>query len=260
MDIIKKLIPRYCTWFVVFCKKVVRSRNRTLFLYGILGAIKDFSNIAAFFIPLKLIMVLSNPDILSSNFFTLGSMDLEKFIVYSAVLFFLLVFVSLMCHLVLAVFMHKSAKLLWAASNSTEFPSRTKYQNLYQVMVDTITHVLIITAGLVSVLFLDKYLFIPIVIIIVSCVVASKWLSGYTKENILASPLKNPRLVFKLLADLGFSLTFVFIIIEYYFDSNINLLYTLLAVLMSRIIFRNILQLFVKHRKLFEDYYIERRC
>jgi len=259
MDIVKNFVPRYCTWFIVFFKEIVRSRSQTLFLYGILGVIKDFSNIAAFFIPLKLIMVLSNPDILSSNLFTLGSIDIEKFIVYSGILFFLLVFVSLVCHLVLTMLIHKSAKLLWA-SNSTEFPSRTKYKNLYQVMVDTITHVLIITVGLVSVLFLDKYLSIPVVTVIVICVAASIWLSGYTKENVLASPLKDSRLVFKLLADLGFSLTFVFIIIEYYFDSNMDFLSTLFAVLMSRIIFRNIQQLFIKHRRLFEDYYIERRC
>jgi len=258
MDIVKKLVPSYFTWFMVFVREVVGARSNTLFLYGILGAIRDLSNVVAFFIPLKLIMVLSNPDILSSNLFSLGSIDIEDFIVYLGILFFFLVCVSLTCHFFLAVFIHKSAKLLWA-SKSTEFPSRTKYRYLYQMLVDTITHVLIIIVGLVSVLFLDKYLSIPVVVVVFSCVAASIWLSSYTKENVLASPLKDPRLVFKLFTDIGFSLTFVFIILEYYFDSNMNFLYTLLAVLMTRIIYRNIQQLFIKHRRLFEDYYIERQ-
>ncbi|ORU92531.1 MAG: hypothetical protein A6F70_03165 [Cycloclasticus sp. symbiont of Bathymodiolus heckerae] len=259
MDIVKKLVPKYCSWLVAFCKEVVGVGNsQRLLFYGALGVIKDFANIVAFFIPLKVVMVLSNPDILSLDFFASSSIDIEKFIVYSGALFLLLMLVSFVCHVVLAVLIHHSARQLWKV-NKTKFPSIVAYKNLYQQLVDTITHILIIIVGLAVVLLLDKYLSMPIVIVIVNCIAASIWLSRYTKREIRVSPLKKPKLVFKLFSDIGFSLTFICIIIEYYLNKDMNVLFTLLAVLISKIVFSNIQQLFLKQRILFVKHYIKKQ-
>lgn len=254
MNIVKKFLPRYCIWFVVFFQEVVKPSRKTVVFYGLVGAIKDFSNIVAFFIQLKLIMILSNPDILRSDLFALGLFNIEKIIVYLIILFFALMFVSLACHMFLAVSVHSSVKLLWE-NKVDKFTSKVKYKNLYQLMVETITHILIIIAGLVCVLFLDKYLTIPIIAVIFTCIWASLWLARHPVRNLLTSPFRDSRMVFKLLADIGFSMTFVFILIEYYFVNDMVFLYTLLAVLISRILYRNVQELFIKHNRLYQDYY-----
>jgi len=259
MDIVEKHIPPYFTWLLTFFKQVVGAGNgQKLLLFGVLGVIKDFANIAAFFIPLKVVMVLSKPDILSSGFFSSMALDIEEFILYSGISFLFLVIVSLVCHVVLTMFVHHGAKQSWI-NNKVEFPQRGLHQRLYQQMVDTITHSLIIIIGLVAVFLLDKYLFLPIVIVIINCILVSVWVSSYTQEELRASPLKRPKLIFKLLTDIGFSLTFVFIIVEYYHNEDMQVIFTLFAVLISKILFSNIQQLFMKQRLLYVRNYMKKR-
>jgi hypothetical protein len=246
----------YCYWFVDFAKRVLGVGNGKLLLfYGFLGAMKDFAGVAAFFIPLKVVMVLANPDILSSISFTSNPIDIESFILYSGISILFLMLVSLSSHILLTILIHKSVKQSWV-NNSVEFPSRAQYQNLYQSIVDNTTQLLIIVVGSIVVLILDKYLFIPIIFVIFTCVAVSSCLSRYSKSDLHSSSLKKTRLIFKLCADLGFLLTFMFIILEYYFNEDLNVLFTLLAVLISRIIFSRIQQLFIKQSTIFENFYI----
>jgi len=162
--------------------------------------------------------------------------------------------ISFVSHMFLSALVHKNARSLWN-DKLDEFPSKTKYKNLYQLMVDTITHLQIIIIGIGCVLFFDKYLSIPLLMVVCLFIIAAIGLSKYTKFELLASPLKEPKLVFKLLSDIGFAIIFVFIIVEYFINSEMNFLYTLLSLILSRIILRNIQQLFIKHRRLFDDYY-----
>ena len=245
MSFREKFIPQYFTWYFIFSKLVVGDGNglKVLF-FAVLGVIKDFANIAAFFIPLKVVMVLSKPDILSSGIFASISIDIETFILYSGFSFLVLVLISLVCHVILTMFVHHSARQSWI-ENRVKFPKRGLHQRLYQQTVDTITHCLIIVLGLVGVFFLDRYLSLPIIIVIINCIIASVWLSHYTKKELRVSPLKRPKLIFKLLTDMGFSLTFIFIIVEYYHNDEMQVLFTLLSVLISKILFSNIQQLFV---------------
>lgn len=259
MNRLEKTIPSYFIWFLTFFKEVVGKGNGPkLLLFAVLGVLKDFANIAAFFIPLKVVMVLSKPDILSSGIFASVEIGIEDFILYSGLAFVVLVLVSLVCHVILTMFVHHSARQSWI-KNRMIFPNRGLHQRLYQQMVDTITHSLIIIIGLIGVFLLDKYLSLPIVIVIVNCILASVWLSRYTKKELRMSPLKRPKLVFKLLTDFGFSLTFVFIIVEYYNNEDMQVLFTLFAVLLSKILFSNIQQLFVKQRLLFVRNYMKVR-
>jgi len=152
--------------------------------------------------------------------------------------------------------MYKKSYTAWLDKNN-EFPSRTKYRGLYYVMLDTVTHVLIIFLGLIGVLFLDVYLFLPVFITLVIFIIVGILLSKYKKNDLLSNPLKNPKFIFKIIRDVGFSLTFIFIIIEYYSNINMNFLFSLMSVLLSRIILTNMQQLFNKHRRLFDDYYCQ---
>ncbi|MFC1546020.1 hypothetical protein ACFL4I_01200, partial [Pseudomonadota bacterium] len=146
MKVVSLFTCGYCRWFFVFYQKVVRPHNGVLYFYGAIGAVRDFSNIVSFFIPLKLVMVLSNPDILKLQFFSLNNINLEEFMYYSAFLFFVLMVISFVCHIFLKYFVHRKAESSWGIKKD-EFPDRLKYQNLYQSMVDTITHLFIIVVG-----------------------------------------------------------------------------------------------------------------
>jgi hypothetical protein len=117
--------------------------------------------------------------------------------------------------------------------------------------------VLIISLGLIGVLFLDVYLFLPVFVTLVIFIIVGILLSKYKKNDLLSNPLKNPKFIFKFIRDFGFSLTFLFIIIEYYSNINMNFLFSLMSVLLSRIILINMQQLFIKHRGLFDDYYCQ---
>ena len=246
----------YCTWFTAFFRSVVNPHERSIFFFGILGVIRDFSNIIAFFIPLKVIMVLSSPEILESYILNNVKINIEDFFYYSGIAFFALMAISMACQIVLSLFMYKKSYTAWLDKNN-EFPSRTKYRGLYYVMLDTVTHVLIIFLGLIGVLFLDVYLFLPVFITLVIFIIVGILLSKYKKNDLLSNPLKNPKFIFKIIRDVGFSLTFIFIIIEYYSNINMNFLFSLMSVLLSRIILTNMQQLFNKHRRLFDDYYCQ---
>jgi len=254
VNILSLLKYSYCFWFFTFYKKIVHPHGWKFFIFGIIGMIKDFSNIIAFFMPLKVIMVLSNPQILKGQLFGASGVSTDDFVYYSVFLFFLLMFLSLLCHMFLAFYVHKTSHTIWVGKK-IDFPSKTKYKNLCQTMVDTVTHILIVVFGLASILFLDEYLAVPSFIILFLISIVSIWLSKNTKKELLAAPLKSPKFIFKIMSDIGFSLSFLFIFIEYYHNSNMNFLYTLLAVLITRIVLRNMQQLFVKHRQLFDDYY-----
>lgn len=245
---------RYCRWFTAFFENVVQPHKRKVYFYGMIGAIREFSSTVAFFIPLKMIMVLSNPSILDFQLFSTDKITMQEFIYFSVFWFFTLLTISFLCHMVLPTLVHKNTSFLWPNKKSI-FPSRTKYRNLYQLMVDSITHLLIIFFGLFCVLLLDMYLFVPLVVAVIFFIVAAIRLAKHTKNILLATPLKDPKLVFKLISDIGFSITFIFIIVEYFLNDNMNFLFTLLSLIMSRIILRNIQQLFVKHRRLFDEHY-----
>lgn len=246
----------YCTWFVAFFRSVVNPYEKSLILLGSLGVVRDFSSVVAFFIPLKVIMVLSSPEILESYISNNGKINIEEFFYYSGIAFFGLMVVSMACQIVLSLLMHKRSYIAWLDRNN-EFPSRTKYRNLYYIMLDTVTHVLIIFLGLIGILFLDAYLFPPVFITLVVFLIVSTLLSKYKKNDLLSSPLKNPKFVFRIVRDAGFSLTFLFIVFEYYSNINMNFLFSLMSVLLSRIIFINMQQLFIKHRGLFDEYYCQ---
>ena len=254
MNAIHKIFPEYIFWFICFFKKVVDPRYWLIINFGILGAVRDFSNIVAFFIPLKLLIVLSNPSILTSTF-GFAPVNLDSFIVMSVSLFFFLIVGSTICHIFLLTVVKRNSEMLWGHKN-IEFPSSKMYLKFYQLIVETITHLIIIVVGVFCVIFFDKYLSVPLIVIIFSSFLASIWLANDSKRSLPDSPLKSPKVVFQLLAEIGFSLTLVLIVIEYYLNSDMDFLYTLLAVLISRIIFRNIQQLFIKHTRLFKDYYL----
>ncbi len=244
----------YLRWFSIFFQEVVRPRTSLIFFYGVISGVRDFLSIVAFFIPLKVVMALSNPEIFKSRFFDIGKINIEEFLYYSCICFFSLMFLSLACHIFLKISVYRSAKSMWEKKKDI-FSSRTKYRNLFQVMVDTITHLVIIVVGCACVLYLDKYLAIPVLITLFFFIVSSKLLARHTKNELSSAPLKSPALVYKVISETGFALTFLSIIAEYYFNTDMNFLFTLLALLMSRVILRNIQQLFIKHRRLLDDYY-----
>lgn len=245
---------RYCAWFVVFFKTIVHSHKGAFFFYATLGVIKEFSGVIAFFIPIKVIMILSNPSILDLYFSIIGKITIRELFYYAGLVFLVLMFVSMICSLLLSVLVHRKSHDLWL-TKSDEFSSRTKYKNIYFLMLDSVTHIIIILLGLMCIIFLDAYLFMPILIALISFILISIVLSKYTKNHLLSKPSMDPKFMFKLVSDVGFALVFLFIVIEYYSNTSMNFLFTVLAVFLSRIVLRNMQQLFVKHRRLFDDHY-----
>ena len=246
-----KAIYLYIVWFQSFFLDVCCGRPLLMVVYVTLGVLKEISNLLAFFIPLKIVMLISSPLLLATY---LPSFTLHEVINYSFLLFIILIALSTTCLYLLITSVARTSFVLWKTS-IIRFPSRTKYRNLYHFVIDILTHITIIVIGAIFIGLLDIFLLIPVLITLAIFILYWTRVSGYSNKYFFSSPIMDPKVFFRLISELGFFLTFVFIIIEYY-NYDINPLYSLLVIITSRVVYRHMNYFFIKNWRIYIDTYL----
>lgn len=214
----------------------ISKNSYELWLLGLVASIVSISSVVSFFIPLKIILLLENPDAL--NRFEIDTLYKEYLLYMVAFVFIISVIFSLFGKLYIN---KKSTTLrakLWQdyQKRGEKTFKKAQFDRVFKNFVALYSGV--VSMGLVFfiVLFLEYFIAI---FLFVFLLISIKLANSLANKKDIKYEIHT---IFQIICDSGFYLTFILILFMWFVDLELELLQILLAFMLSRIFFRSLNQ------------------